>query len=43
MGKNTAPMAIPPMDQNLKELRFAFNKHDVKYVIIGKYAVFVHA
>jgi len=36
-------MAIPPMEQNLKELLFALNKHGVKYVIIGGYAVFVHA
>jgi predicted nucleotidyltransferase len=36
-------MAIPPMEQNLKELLFALNKHSVKYVIIGGYAVFVHA
>jgi predicted nucleotidyltransferase len=31
------------MEQNLKELLFALNKHHVKYVIIGGYAVFVHA
>jgi predicted nucleotidyltransferase len=31
------------MEQNLRELLFAFNKHHVKYVIIGGYAVFVHA
>jgi predicted nucleotidyltransferase len=31
------------MEQNLKELLFALNKHRVKYVIIGGYAVFVHA
>ena len=36
-------MAIPPMEQNLKELLCAFNKHHVKYVVIGGYAVFVHA
>ena len=36
-------MAIPPMDQNLKELLLALNKHHVKYVVIGGYAVFVHA
>jgi hypothetical protein len=36
-------MAIPPMEQNLKELLFALNKHRVKYIIIGGYAVFVHA
>jgi predicted nucleotidyltransferase len=31
------------MEQNLKELLFALNRHRVKYVIIGGYAVFVHA
>jgi hypothetical protein len=31
------------MEQNLKELLFALNKHRVKYIIIGGYAVFVHA
>jgi hypothetical protein len=31
------------MEQNLKELLFALNRHSVKYVIIGGYAVFVHA
>jgi hypothetical protein len=31
------------MEQTLKELLFALNKHRVKYVIIGGYAVFVHA
>ena len=31
------------MDQNLKELLLALNKHHVKYVVIGGYAVFVHA
>jgi predicted nucleotidyltransferase len=36
-------MAIPPMEQNLRELLFALNRHGVKYVIIGGYAVFVHA
>src|SRR5271168_5352124 len=36
-------MVIPPMEQNLKELLFSLNKHHVKYVIIGGYAVFVHA
>jgi predicted nucleotidyltransferase len=36
-------MAIPPMEQNLRELLFALNRHGVKYVIIGGYAVFIHA
>lgn len=36
-------MAIPPMEENLRELLFALNRHGVKYVIIGGYAVFVHA
>ncbi|MGA7158638.1 MAG: DUF6036 family nucleotidyltransferase [Acidobacteriaceae bacterium] len=36
-------MAIPPMDENLKELLSAFNANHVKYVVIGGYAVFVHA
>ena len=31
------------MEQNLRELLFAFNNHRAKYVIIGGYAVFVHA
>lgn len=31
------------MEQNLRELLFALNKHGVKYVIIGGYAIFVHA
>ncbi len=31
------------MEQNLRELLFAFNNHRVKYVIIGGYAVFIHA
>jgi predicted nucleotidyltransferase len=31
------------MEQNLRELLFALNRHGVKYVIIGGYAVFVHA
>jgi len=31
------------MEQNLKELLLALNKHRVKYVIVGGYAVFVHA
>ena len=36
-------MAIPPMDKNLKQLLSAFNANHVKYVVIGGYAVFVHA
>jgi predicted nucleotidyltransferase len=36
-------MATPPMEQNLRALLHAFNRHRVKYVIIGGYAVFVHA
>jgi predicted nucleotidyltransferase len=36
-------MALPPMDENLKELLSAFNANRVKYVVIGGYAVFVHA
>jgi len=31
------------MDQNLRDLLFALNKHSVKYVVIGGYAVAVHA
>jgi predicted nucleotidyltransferase len=31
------------MEQNLRELLFALNRHHVKYVVIGGYAVFVHA
>jgi len=31
------------MDDNLKELLSAFNANRVKYVVIGGYAVFVHA
>jgi predicted nucleotidyltransferase len=31
------------MDRNLRDLLFAFNKHRVKYVVIGGYAVAVHA
>jgi len=31
------------MEQNLKELLFALNRNHVRYVIIGGYAVFVHA
>lgn len=31
------------MDRNLKELLSALNAHSVKYVIIGGYAVFIHA
>ena len=36
-------MAIPPMEQNLRELLLALNRHRVRYVVIGGYAVFVHA
>jgi predicted nucleotidyltransferase len=36
-------MAIPPMDENLKQLLSAFNENHVKYVVVGGYAVFVHA
>lgn len=36
-------MAIPPMDENLKQLLSSFNANEVKYVIVGGYAVFVHA
>lgn len=36
-------MAIPPMDENLKQLLSAFNENHVRYVVIGGYAVFVHA
>jgi hypothetical protein len=36
-------MVIPPMDKNLKQLLSAFNANHVKYVVIGGYAVFVHA
>ncbi len=36
-------MAIPPMDENLKQLLSAFNANRVRYVVIGGYAVFVHA
>lgn len=36
-------MAIPPMDENLKQLLSAFNANHVKYVVIGGYAVFLHA
>ena len=31
------------MDENLKKLLSAFNANHVKYVVIGGYAVFVHA
>ena len=30
------------MDENLRQLLFAFNANHVRYVIIGGYAVFVH-
>jgi predicted nucleotidyltransferase len=36
-------MAIPPMDENLRQLLSAFNDNRVKYVVVGGYAVFVHA
>jgi len=36
-------MALPPMDENLRQLLSAFNANHVKYVVIGGYAVFVHA
>ena len=36
-------MALPPMDENLKQLLSAFNANHVKYVVIGGYAVGVHA
>lgn len=36
-------MALPPMDENLRELLSAFNANHVKYVVVGGYAVFVHA
>lgn len=35
-------MAIPPMDEYLRQLLSALNAHDVRYLIIGGYAVFVH-
>lgn len=31
------------MDENLRELLSAFNANHVKYVVVGGYAVFVHA
>ncbi len=36
-------MALPPMDENLRQLLSAFNANHVRYVVIGGYAVFVHA
>ena len=36
-------MAIPPMDENLRQLLAAFNTHNVRYLVVGGYAVFVHA
>ena len=36
-------MAIPPMDAYLKQLLSAFNANHVRYVVIGGYAVFLHA
>lgn len=35
-------MVIPPMEENLRQLLFALNAHDVRYLIIGGYAVFLH-
>ena len=35
-------MAIPAMDENLKHLLSALNAHDIRYLIIGDYAVFMH-
>ena len=35
-------MAIPPMEENLRQLLSALNAHNVRYLIIGGYAVFVH-
>jgi hypothetical protein len=31
------------MDENSRELQSAFNANHVKYVVVGGYAVFVHA
>jgi hypothetical protein len=31
------------MDKSLRQLLAAFNTHSVKYVVVGGYAVFVHA
>ncbi len=36
-------MVIPPMDAHLKQLLSDFNRNNVKYVVIGGYAVFIHA
>ena len=35
-------MAIPPMEENLRQLLSALNAHNVRYLIIGGYAVFLH-
>src|ERR1017187_8415246 len=34
---------MPPMERTSKELLSAFNANRVKYVVIGGYAVFLHA
>lgn len=36
-------MGIPPMDENLKQLLSSFNANEARYVVVGGYAVFVHA
>ncbi|MGA8937950.1 MAG: nucleotidyltransferase [Acidobacteriaceae bacterium] len=36
-------MNLPPMDRDLKDLLYALNNHHVKYLVIGGYAVGVHA
>lgn len=36
-------MNLPPMDQDLKDLLYALNRHRVKYLVVGGYAVGVHA
>jgi hypothetical protein len=36
-------MAIPPMEENLKKLLTAFNTQSVRYVVVGGYAVSIHA
>ena len=35
-------MAIPPMDENLRQLLSALNGHNVRYLVIGGYAVMMH-
>ena len=35
-------MAIPPMDDHLRQLLSALNAHNVRYLIIGGYAVVLH-